>query len=214
MFTKLSDTHQRACQWILGHDVGTSSSTIWQVMMGVEENPSADIPYDLGDFRRCIKLVREMPEWSAHLHLVSEAYPEWGPIIDAWNDITYWVECAEARPYGIGASDDLAIARDILKDAVREAKEIQRQIHIEREHREHFEYLFGEIEDGKLIRYVVNEIKVHTCITEQSIDRLIEDVNVKMMLVGFVDEDGNEVDEDHPDRIPNFTTKFISNRYT
>jgi len=76
--------------WIVGGDTGTSSETIWAVMMGVPRKRGADVPYDPDDFGRCYRLLKLMPEWRPRLPEVAAAYPRsaWGQLVDRWDEMT------------------------------------------------------------------------------------------------------------------------------
>ncbi|MFA5377085.1 MAG: hypothetical protein WC455_15145 [Dehalococcoidia bacterium] len=74
-------------QWIVSNDTGSSSITIWAVMMGVTP-PDPSIPYDPSDFGRCHRLFTTIPEWRGRLHEVAEAYPEWRSLVENWDKMT------------------------------------------------------------------------------------------------------------------------------
>ena len=79
-------------QWIIEGEVGTSSKTIWAVMMGVakgkkECNWEYDTPKDPDDFKRCWKLINAVPEWRARLHEVANVFPKWIPYIREWDKL-------------------------------------------------------------------------------------------------------------------------------
>ena len=78
-------------QWIVGRDTGTSSKTIWAVMMGVNPDwPST--PLDVDDFGRCIRLITVCPEFRPRLQEVADKYPRWKPLVDDWKELErlYW----------------------------------------------------------------------------------------------------------------------------
>lgn len=83
-------------EWIIKGEVGTSSKTIWAVMMGVENKPrqcddfNYDIPHDMDDFGRCIKLLNLFPEWYSKLTNVSRIFPKWIPIIREWRQLEHY----------------------------------------------------------------------------------------------------------------------------
>lgn len=81
---KLSNTRRegdKAIQWIVGDDTGTSSKTIWSVMMGVEPF-YASVPFDKADYGRCVRLLQFIPEWQSRLGEVVEKYPEWKEAVE------------------------------------------------------------------------------------------------------------------------------------
>lgn len=77
--------------WLTGGDTGTSSKTIWFVMMGRESTeryfwPSP--PSDPSDFGRCHRLLRLMPSWRQRLPEVSAKYPKWQGLVEHWDELT------------------------------------------------------------------------------------------------------------------------------
>ena len=79
-------------QWIIEGEVGTSSKTIWAVMMGVvkgkkECNWEYDTPKDPDDFKRCWKLINAVPEWRSRLQEVADVFPKWIPFIREWDKL-------------------------------------------------------------------------------------------------------------------------------
>ena len=73
--------------WLLSSDTGISSKTIFAVMTGAKNN-NTDVPYDNDDFGRCYRLLQLFPEWKARLPEVAEAYPMWGPMVAAWDELS------------------------------------------------------------------------------------------------------------------------------
>jgi hypothetical protein len=77
--------------WILSGDTGTSSKTIWAVMMQSKiDRP--DIPYDPADFGRCYRLLAAIPAWRARLNEVSTRFKAWKPFIERWDELTAMYE--------------------------------------------------------------------------------------------------------------------------
>jgi hypothetical protein len=89
-------------QWIVSNDTGSSSITIWAVMMGVAPQYPG-IPYDPSDFGRCYRLLQNIPEWRDRLHEVAQAYPAWGPLVENWEKMT----AIYLRDLPSGRSDEL-----------------------------------------------------------------------------------------------------------
>lgn len=85
---------ERALGWIVGDDTGTSSETIWAVMMGVAPAKSYPAPpYDPADFGRCYRLLAVIPEWRDRLIEMPSCFPEWGPLVDHWGEMeALWLE--------------------------------------------------------------------------------------------------------------------------
>ncbi len=82
----LPDEMSRAVNWILSDDTGISSKTIWAVMMGADY-PDHDIPWDVADIGRCLRLLAIIPEWADRLAEVAAAHPYWAPMISAWDEL-------------------------------------------------------------------------------------------------------------------------------
>lgn len=90
-----------AMAWLDSGDTGISSRTIWSVMMNrkpVGRWWDADVPHDPGDFGRCYRLLKVMPEWRTRLHEVALKYSDWGPLVQAWDELTALYE--EELPNG------------------------------------------------------------------------------------------------------------------
>ena len=77
-------------EWMLGSDTGSSSKTIWAVMMGTRITSvfGASVPLDPSDFGRCHRLLQHFPEWKERLDEVSERYPKWTPMVQKWDEMT------------------------------------------------------------------------------------------------------------------------------
>jgi hypothetical protein len=78
-------------EWEQGLFVGTSSATIFRVMTGrwpAGSRGDADTPSDPGDFGRCHRLLRVMPEWRARMGEVAAKYRPWVPLVAAWDELT------------------------------------------------------------------------------------------------------------------------------
>ena len=88
--------------WLANGDTGISSKTIWGVMMGRDaggyEYRGNNIPYDPADFGRCYRLLKVMPSWGARLPEVAMRFPEWKPLVGAWDELTALYE--EELPTG------------------------------------------------------------------------------------------------------------------
>ncbi len=101
-------------QWIIEGEVGTSSRTIWAVMVGAVDgkrqcdNWHYDTPRDPDDFSRCYKLIVLFPEWKARLPEVAQTFPKWIPFIREWGTLADMYRKALARnPDGYGYSNEI-----------------------------------------------------------------------------------------------------------
>lgn len=87
-------------QWITQGEVGTSSKTIWSVMMGAVSGVNRcgfqtgyDTPRDPSDFRRCYLLLKLFPEWRNRLGEVSSVFPKYTPMVNRWAEMeALWLE--------------------------------------------------------------------------------------------------------------------------
>ena len=89
--------NQRAQMWILKpgfNYVGLSSKAIWGVMMDQKWPCGSNRPHDPDDFGRCYRLLELIPEWKERLIEVSQAYPNWMPMIRDWAILTAMYEVA------------------------------------------------------------------------------------------------------------------------
>lgn len=76
-------------RWIGDGDTGTSSLTIWAVLMKrVSPDGNFYYPLDPDDFGRCYRLLKIMPEWRNRLGEVAEAYPPFAPFVREWDRIS------------------------------------------------------------------------------------------------------------------------------
>ena len=81
-------------QWLMGNDTGTSSKTIFAVMVATPMLDNA-VPYDAGDFGRCYRLLKNFPDWRQRLPEVAATYPNWRPMVAAWDELTAMYEAGE-----------------------------------------------------------------------------------------------------------------------
>lgn len=86
--------------WIVGNDTGTSSQTIWAVLMGATPRHRST-PSDPSDFGRCYRLLKLMPAWRARLSEVATRYPEWSALVAHWDELTTLYEQELNTPNGM-----------------------------------------------------------------------------------------------------------------
>lgn len=98
--------------WMMAGDTGGSSETIMHVM---EQTPppraGPDIPYDLGDFGRCHRLLLTFHAYRDRLPEVASAYPAWAGFVREWAHLTSLFE-----------ADDDAGLTSAMKRLVEEAR--------------------------------------------------------------------------------------------
>ena len=93
-------------QWIINGEVGTSSKTIWAVMMDAvlpsrKDSWDYSVPHDPDDFGRCWKLLALFPEWKCRLTEVAVQFPAWVGFVREWDKLTAMYEAllAEDKHY-------------------------------------------------------------------------------------------------------------------
>ena len=82
-------------EWEMGLFVGTSSATIFKVMVGrwpKSAEGRAATPSDPSDFGRCQRLLNVKPMWRSRLNEVAEKYPSWKPLVEHWDELTTMFE--------------------------------------------------------------------------------------------------------------------------
>jgi len=89
-------------QWIVNGEVGTSSKTIWAVMMNAvlpsrKDSWDYSVPHDPDDFSRCWKLLVLFPEWRGRLSEVAIQFPAWIGFVREWDKLTVMYEALLAE---------------------------------------------------------------------------------------------------------------------
>lgn len=73
--------------WLLSGDTGISSETILAAITGSTPRRS-DVPHDPDDFGRCYRLLLCFPGWRSRLPEVAQRFPQWGPMVKAWDELS------------------------------------------------------------------------------------------------------------------------------
>lgn len=94
-------------QWIINGDVGTSSKTIWAVMMDAvlpsrKDSWDYGVPHDPDGFSRCWKLLVLFPQWKGRLPEVASQFPAWIGFVREWGKLTAMYEALLAEDKHIG----------------------------------------------------------------------------------------------------------------
>jgi len=87
-------------EWEDGLHVGSSSATIFAVMVGrrprhVAQDRIGAIPQDPDDFSRCHRLLRIKPEWRVRMVEVAQRFPAWAPLVEHWDELTRMFEAKD-----------------------------------------------------------------------------------------------------------------------
>jgi len=98
-----NDIKARALEWMLSGDTGTSSETMLAITLGIVKKNvfGYDIPHDCGDFGRCYRLVKAIPEIEELLHEIPKVCPKWTPIVREWKNLksAYEADAAQEPEY-------------------------------------------------------------------------------------------------------------------
>lgn len=112
----MSSVQERAANWIVGHDTGASSKTIWAVMMGVG-NRDASHPHDPSDFGRCHRLLIQLPEWRERLEEMVSVSAYWKALVARWDEIEALYKVEAALPFARKTYDLMRSILDPVTDA-------------------------------------------------------------------------------------------------
>jgi hypothetical protein len=102
-------------QWLKGRDTGTSSCTIYAVMMNTNVRERYDVPHDPDDFGRCYRLLSLFPAWVPRLADVAIRFKEWAPFVREWDRLTAMYEAAIKTP-DLPAREMYNLMRDLEKE--------------------------------------------------------------------------------------------------
>lgn len=93
-------------EWLANGERGLSSEAIVQRLTGTpvdtqwDENGVTDHPRDPSDFRRCVELLKNVPEARPHLHLMADVSPQWARLVAHWADLENLLAEEEHDPDG------------------------------------------------------------------------------------------------------------------
>lgn len=72
--------------WLASGDTGISSETMFSAITGIPVS-RYDVPKDIADIGRCVRMLRKLPDLRTQLHKVIEKHKEWMPYIDCWREL-------------------------------------------------------------------------------------------------------------------------------
>lgn len=92
---KLSEKSMKlALEWIVSEDTGLSSKTIWSMMMNGKAPERQHAPCDNGDFGRCYRLLKLIPEFEQNLERMAtikrRCTVNGGPQCGGWIEEDTW----------------------------------------------------------------------------------------------------------------------------
>jgi len=73
--------------WLASSDTGTSSKTMFSAITGTPISERPDVPGDIADIGRCVRMLRKCPDLRDKLHMVIDKHKEWMPFIDCWKEL-------------------------------------------------------------------------------------------------------------------------------
>lgn len=73
-------------EWLSSRDTGISSKTMFSAITGIPVG-CCDIPYDIADVGRCVRMLRALPDLRSQLSKVIDLHKEWTPFIDCWKEL-------------------------------------------------------------------------------------------------------------------------------
>lgn len=83
-------------EWLANGERGISSETIVQHLTGRVQRHWRSEPHDLGDFRRCERLLRQVPLLRLALPGMADLSPAWAALVERWDEIV--ALCEEEAP--------------------------------------------------------------------------------------------------------------------
>lgn len=89
----MNEISQAAAKWLVVGERGVSSNTIMSVLSGLLiQTMYHNHPHDPDDFKRCEKLLREVPELREQLPLMADVSLVWARLVERWDEIVTSLE--------------------------------------------------------------------------------------------------------------------------
>lgn len=88
--------YKKALSWLQNGETGVSSKTILFSALNIEQfkddrNRGSlyyDVPHDISDLLRCVKLLNEIPELKEYMYRTARISKEWKALVSNWD----WIE--------------------------------------------------------------------------------------------------------------------------
>ena len=93
---------ERARFWLENGEHGGSSKTMFAVIgffPSVRNVREYVHPSDPDDFKRCMKLLKCIPQWRSRLDLMKAVSPIWERLVDNWDKLTAMYEAQDSTMY-------------------------------------------------------------------------------------------------------------------
>lgn len=80
------EIEEKYMKWLTGNDTGISSRTMFASLIGIAIDDN-DIPSNMRNIGRCVRMLRQFPELRKKLTFVIKEHIEWMPFIDCWKEL-------------------------------------------------------------------------------------------------------------------------------
>lgn len=82
------DIKTEILQWLATGETGISSMALAFKIAGVEDSRKFNThPHDPDDFKRCLKLIKHIPEIRSRLDEMRSLSPEWNALVEHWKEV-------------------------------------------------------------------------------------------------------------------------------
>ena len=84
----MTELERKIVSWLANGETGDSSESIAFTMLGITAKRwGMGTPSDPADLKRCLKLLREVPEIRPRMGEMKAASPHWAALIDRWDEL-------------------------------------------------------------------------------------------------------------------------------
>jgi hypothetical protein len=114
---------QSAINWLADGERGLSSEQMFETFTGLPcvsrdfRNPPCH-PHDPDDLRRCMALLKDVPEFRGIMHEMRKVSPAWSRLVDRWDELAALLEQEMADRSNKGrATKTYDLMKEILRGA-------------------------------------------------------------------------------------------------
>ena len=92
-------TKDHIIRWFLKGDTGISSIAIVSAMLDKHKSIRqwGDHPRDIGDFGRCYRLLKTVPEFRSRIGEMASRSPEWESLVEHWDELCHYYEIQDNK---------------------------------------------------------------------------------------------------------------------
>lgn len=113
------ETLIKAMQWLANGQTGQSSKAMMiNLLCNQRIKGASDHPWDPSDFRRCLLLLKTVPEFKEKISLMADVSETWARIVNHWDEIEQVLlsECFSSSDYRFNnAPKTYALMKQIIK---------------------------------------------------------------------------------------------------